>query len=69
MSDNTEIKAMEQYDPLDMSNYNLNKLPKREIKGFELFLRKIGGPLAALAFIYLYFYFQSVYLPVVLVLF
>ena len=55
MSENTEIKAKE-YDPLDMSNYNLNKLPKREIKGFELFLRKIGGPLAALAFIYLYFF-------------
>ena len=55
MSENTEIKAME-HDPLDMSNYNLNKLPKREIKGFELFLRKIGGPLAALAFIYLYFF-------------
>jgi len=55
MSNDTAIKA-KAHDPLDMANYNLNKLPKREIKGFELFLRKIGGPLAALAFIYLYFF-------------
>ena len=55
MSEQTEIKT-EALDPLDMSSYNLNKLPKREIKGFELFLRKVGGPLAILVFVYLYFF-------------
>lgn len=43
-------------NPLDMSNYDINKLPKREVGGFELVLRKSGGILAALAFVYIYFF-------------
>ena len=39
------------FDPLDMSNYNLNKLPKRERSKVERFLVLIGGPLAILVFI------------------
>ncbi len=39
------------YDPLDMSNYHLNKLPKRERSKVEKFLVIIGGPLAILVFI------------------
>jgi anion transporter len=39
-----------------MNSYNLNKLPKREVSGVELFLKKIGAPLAIIAFIYLYFF-------------
>ena len=51
MDENTKVA-----NPLDMSNYNINKLPKREIKGFELMLRKVGGALAAIIFIYIYFF-------------
>lgn len=29
-------------NPLDMSNYDINKLPKREVSGFESVLRKSG---------------------------
>jgi len=61
MSEITEIKAGEN-NPLDMGNYNLNKLPKREVKGFELFLKKIGGPLAILGFVYLYFFSNFAFL-------
>jgi anion transporter len=39
------------YDPLDMSNYHLNKLPKRERSKVEKFLVIIGAPLAVLVFI------------------
>ena len=39
------------YDPLDMSNYNLNKLPKKERSKIEKFLTIIGAPLAILVFI------------------
>lgn len=43
-------------NPLDMSNYDINKLPKREVSGFESVLRKSGGVLAVLAFVYIYFF-------------
>lgn len=39
------------HDPLDMSNYHLNRLPQKESSKFEIYMAKIGGPLALLAFI------------------
>ncbi len=39
------------YDPLDMSNYRIDKLPKREKSGFERRLALLGGPLAVLVFL------------------
>lgn len=39
------------FDPLDMSNYNLNKLPQRERSKFEKILVIAGAPLAILVFI------------------
>ncbi|MGM9713527.1 MAG: SLC13 family permease [Prevotella sp.] len=39
------------FDPLDMSNYRIEKLPKMQKSGFERFLQRIGGPLAAIVFI------------------
>lgn len=39
------------YDPLDMSNYHLNQLPKKVASKFEKLMAKIGGPLALVAFI------------------
>ncbi len=42
-------------DILNMDNYKLEKLPKIEKSGFEKWLMKVGGPLAILAFILLFF--------------
>ncbi len=42
------------FDPLDMNNYRIEKLPKMQKSGFEKFLQRIGAPLAILAFIILY---------------
>jgi len=44
------------FDPLDMSNYKLNKLPKRELSSFEKKMRKVGGPLALIAFVLLNYF-------------
>ncbi len=43
------------FDPLDMSNYNMNRLPKKEAGRFEIWMAKVGGPLALIAFILLNF--------------
>lgn len=39
------------FDPLDMHNYRIERLPKRERSSFEKWLATIGAPLAALVFI------------------
>ena len=36
------------FDVLDMKNYRMEKLPKREKSKFETILMRIGGPLAIL---------------------
>ena len=38
-------------DPLDMHNYRIEQLPKREKTGFEKWLANIGNPLALVVFI------------------
>jgi anion transporter len=43
------------FDVLDMKQYRMEKLPKREKSKFEKFLVKIGAPLAILVFIYIQF--------------
>ncbi len=48
-----EIKK--EFDILDMNNYKMEKLPKREKSSIELFLMKIGVPLALLSFILILF--------------
>ena len=40
-----------EHDPLDMGNYNLEKLPKIRKSRFEKSMARIGGPLAILLFI------------------
>lgn len=42
------------FDPLDMNNYKVEKLPKMEKSGFEKWMARLGGPLAALVFVLLY---------------
>ena len=43
-------------DPLDMNNYRVEKFRKIEKVGFERWMEKLGGPLAILAFILIYFF-------------
>lgn len=43
------------FDVLDMKNYRMEKLPKREKSKFERFLMFIGGPLAITAFVLILF--------------
>ena len=42
------------FDPLDMNNYKIEKLPKMEKSAFEKWMARWGGPLAILAFILIY---------------
>ncbi len=46
-----EYQAAQAFDPLDMQNYRIEKLPKREKTGFEKWLAIIGPILAVLSFI------------------
>ena len=42
------------FDPLDMDNYRIEKLPKMRKSGFERQMQRFGGPLAILVFILLF---------------
>jgi solute carrier family 13 (sodium-dependent dicarboxylate transporter), member 2/3/5 len=46
-----EILDAQTFDPLDMRNYRIEKLPKREKSGFERWLAIIGPIMAVLSFI------------------
>ncbi len=50
-----EIKHKE-FDPLDMNNYKVERLPVREKSGFEKVMALVGGPIAIIAFILLYWF-------------
>ena len=51
---NTELEQEQAFDPLDMNNYKVEKLPKMEKSGFEKWMARLGGPIAALVFILIY---------------
>lgn len=44
------------FDPLDMNTYRIEKLPKLQKTGFERWMSIIGGPLAAIVFVYIYWF-------------
>ena len=44
-----------EFNPLNMDNYKLEKLPKIEKTGVEKWMMKLGGPIAILSFVLLYF--------------
>jgi len=44
------------FDPLDMSNYRIEKLPKMVKTGFEKWMAMLGAPLAVIAFVYIYWF-------------
>ena len=47
-----EEKAV-QFDPLDMNNYKVEKLPKMQKSKFETWMARLGGPLAAIVFVWI----------------
>lgn len=49
-----ENKQVATFDPLDMNNYKIEKLPKMEKSSFEKWMARLGGPLAILAFVLVY---------------
>jgi len=55
-------EADKEFDILDMNNYKMEKLPKREKSKTEKFLMKIGSPLAIIAFILILFVFDFSFL-------
>ena len=55
-------KLVKEFDVLDMHNYRMEKLPKREKSKFEKSLMKIGGPLAIISFILLMFFIDIPFL-------
>ncbi len=44
------------FDPLDMSNYKIERLPKLVKSPFEKWMARLGFPIAAIAFIYIYYF-------------
>ncbi len=61
MSTNNTLDA-NGFDPLDMANYKIEKLPKRSKSKVESVLATVGGPLAIITFILIYFVFKPVFL-------
>ena len=53
MATQTETKAVSQFDPLDMNNYKIEKLPKMQKSKFEVWLARLGSPLAIIAFVWI----------------
>lgn len=49
-----EVQEVQAFDVLDMNNYKVEKLPKMQKSGFEKWMARLGGPLAALVFVLLY---------------
>ena len=41
------------FDPLDMNNYKVEKLPKMQKSSFEVWMARLGGPLALIAFVWI----------------
>ena len=41
------------FDPLDMNNYKVEKLPKMQKSKFEIWMARLGGPLAIIAFVWI----------------
>lgn len=58
----TKAEEREMTDVLDMNNYRMEKLPKRDKSKFEKFLMKIGAPLAIIAFVSILYVFDFSFL-------
>lgn len=56
MAETTNLNPEEEkvFDPLDMNNYKVEKLPKMQKSGFEKWMARLGGPIAVLVFVLIY---------------
>lgn len=54
--ENVDNQTSMSFDPLDMNNYKIEKLPKMKKSGFERWMALLGGPLAVLAFVWIYWF-------------
>ena len=45
-----------EFDPLDMKNYRIEKLPKMQKSGFERWMSILGGPLSVVMFVFIYWF-------------
>ena len=61
MTEETKDKEVP-FDPLDMKNYRIEKLPKMKKSGFERYMALAGGPLALIAFVVIYFFLDIPFL-------
>jgi len=58
----TAPRSQQVFDPLDMNNYRIEKLPKRRKSSVEKTLALIGPPLALIAFVYFGFFADLAFL-------
>jgi len=58
----TVPRSQQAFDPLDMSNYRIEKLPKRRKSPIEKVLAMLGPPLALIAFVYFGFFADLAFL-------
>ena len=49
----TDTTKAVSFDPLDMNNYKIEKLPKMQKSKFEVWMARLGGPLAIVAFVWI----------------
>ena len=49
----TDATKAVSFDPLDMNNYKIEKLPKMQKSKFEVWMARLGGPLALIAFVWI----------------
>ena len=49
----TDTTKAVSFDPLDMNNYKIEKLPKMQKSKFEVWMARLGGPLALIAFVWI----------------
>ena len=59
---NTIVSEQIAFDPLDMHNYRIEKLPKRKKGAFETWLTYIGPPLAIASFVFFAFILKMPFL-------
>lgn len=57
-----EMKGEKHFDPLDMNNYRIERLPTLKKSTFERWMSIIGIPLAIFAFVYIYWFAQIPFL-------
>ncbi len=56
------VHKEKEFDVLDMNNYKMEKLPKRDKSKAEKFLMKIGSPLAIISFVLILYVFDFSFL-------